>query len=151
MTGAWLWHEPPALLTGRSTVSPMTHQDVERLLAAFRGIRDACLRVHARQREAALELDAALLEDGGQHLTSGLLQEQAVAQELRRGGVGVDDFDFVAHAATAQIVVQHQGGFDGRDAALVGHVRRLREGDADEDATFVDLGQPVGQLARRRP
>ncbi|CUK17297.1 Uncharacterised protein [Achromobacter sp. 2789STDY5608615] len=125
------------------------HEDVERLLDAFFRIGDALVGIDLREGEAALEPDAALFEDGRQHLARGLLQEQAVAQQLRGGRVGVDDLDPVAHAAAAQVVVEHQRGFDRRDAALVRHIGRLGKGDADEYAPAFDRGQAAGQLPRR--
>ena len=74
------------------------------------------------------------------------MQEQTIPQQLRDSRIGVDDLDLIAHAALAQILIEHQGGFHRRDTALMGHVGRLRKCHADEDAAFFDRAQLVVEL-----
>src|SRR5690606_2084329 len=100
------------------------------------------------ERETALVLDVLGLEDARQDLANFLLQEQAVPQQLRHGGVGVDDLDLFADAALAQQFIQHQRRLHRRDAALVRNVRRLGERYADEDPAFLDRAQLVVKLER---
>jgi hypothetical protein len=73
-----------------------------------------------RQREPALITYTALLEHRGEDLAGIPLKEQAVAQQLRYRGVGIDDLHFVSHSAAAQQIVEHQSRLDRCDAALVG-------------------------------
>lgn len=113
--------------------------------AAFRMRGRFSVRAARDLQRAQQHADAAPC---GQRVAGRLLQEQAIAQQLRDSWIRVDDLDPLAHAAATQQIVEHQRGLDRRDAALMRHVVHLRKRDGDEHGAALDWRDPFGEPAR---
>ncbi|MNH23590.1 hypothetical protein D3C79_834950 [compost metagenome] len=83
------------------------HEDVIGLCITFFRVGDALVRIDLAEGEAALKLNVLLGKDARQDLAGRTLQEQAIAQQLCGGRVGIDDLDLVTYTAAAQVVIEH--------------------------------------------
>lgn len=103
------------------------------------------LRFHPAERKTALMMDIARSKNGGQCLITRTMQKQPVAQQLRNGGVGINDLHRLTHSEPPPVIIQHQRGFNRCDTALVGYIWRFREGNGDGDTSFFYSHQFIQQ------
>ncbi|MOA06102.1 hypothetical protein D3C78_1257250 [compost metagenome] len=123
------------------------HQNIERLFFSLGGVSDFLLRVHPAESKATLMTDITRCEDTGQGFGGRALQKQAVTQQLRDAGIGINNFDCLTHPASTQVIIEHQRGFYRGNAALTRHVRRFGEGDGNKDSAFFNRRQLLRQLS----